>query len=176
MEISPVWLWISGIFFALGIVSTLATIALIVVIMRFFKNVQPTISSVATKVEGVTASVESLTNKVESITGKVECIADTVRGIADSAKGVADSAKGTVQSVGGKAQGLMENLTNTAENTIKQTEGSKLLNAVMIGLQVFNAVQAIRAQTQSQVDKNGKAEGKMTEHRGVEQSGSSSGS
>src|SRR5688572_5892676 len=167
MEISPVWLWISGIFFALGIVSTLATIALIVVIMRFFKNIQPTIASVATKVEGVTASVEGLTNKVEGITGKVEGIADTVRGIADSAKGVADSAKGTVQSVGGRAQGLMDNLTNTAESTIKQAEGSKMLNAVMIGLQIFNAIQAVRSQPQTKVDKNGQAEGKMTEHRGV---------
>jgi uncharacterized protein YoxC len=175
-EIPSYWFVMSAIFYGFGILMFLALIFLAFKMVQFLNNIQPSIANIATKVEGVTQTVESLSHKVEGITTKVEGIADTVKGIADSAKGVADSARGTVQNVGNQATGLVSNLTNTAENTIRKAEGSKILSYIMMGLQVFQAIQQMREHKNGQVDKNGSPAGTLPVRRGVEQPGSSSGS
>ena len=175
-EIPAIWFWLSGAFYAFGIIMFLVIAFLCVKVIGFLKNVQPSITNVAAKIETVTTTVNNLSHKVEGITGKVEGIADTVRGIADSAKDVADSAKGTVRSVGNKTQELVSNLSTRAEETLMHAKGSQVVNALMMGMQVYNAVQHMRQHKNGQVDNKGEPQGNIDEHRGVEQSGSSSGS
>jgi uncharacterized protein YoxC len=179
-QIPPWWFVLSGIFYVCGILMFLGLLVgawmLFQRIRQFLDKVQPSIANVATKVEGVTTTVENLSHKVEGITAKVEGIADSVKGIADSARGVADSAKGTVQRVGGRAENLVTNLSGKAEETMQSTRGSQVMTAVMMGIQVFNAIKHMREQKDGHVEKNGQVAGNIEEYRGVEQSGSSSGS
>ena len=175
-EIPAIWFWLSGAFYVFGIIMFVVLALLGLKVMQFLQNIQPSIASVAAKVETVTTTVNNLSHKVEGITGKVEGIADSVKGIADSARGVADTAKGTVQSVGNKTQELVSNLSTRAEETLMHAKGSQVVNALMMGMQVYNAVQHMRHHKNGQVEKKAEPQGTMDEHRGVEQSGSSSGS
>jgi uncharacterized protein YoxC len=188
MYVSEGWLWVSGIFFAVGTLSTLVmTIMLVMLIMRvkaLVDSLQPTLTNVATKIGDVSTTVQGLTHKVEGITEKVEGIADSVKGIAESAKGVADSARSTVQNVGSRAAGVVDNVAHSAEDTIRNAQGNKYFNYLMMGIQILNALRLMKegkdagskVKVKAHVDMDGQLEGKMPVDRGVEQSGSSSGS
>jgi uncharacterized protein YoxC len=172
-EIPFWWLILSAVFYVAGIAMFAGLLYLALTLRQVVLNLQPSISNISTKVEGVTTTLNALTHKVEGITEKVDGIADTVRGVADSAKSVADTARSTVESVGNRATQLVSNLTDRAEETLGQAEGSKFVNTVMMGFQVYNAIRHMREGKNGQVVK---AEGRIEVDRGVEQSGSSSGS
>ena len=94
VEIPMWWLVLTGIVAALSIVGVIFAIALIVVLMKAVREMQPRVASLMTRVEVVANKVESIGTQAESI--------------ADSAKGIAFAAESTVDRVAKKTRSALD--------------------------------------------------------------------
>jgi hypothetical protein len=94
VEIPLWWLVLTGIVAALSIVGVIFAIALITVLMKAVREMQPRVASLMTRVEVVANKVESIGTQAESI--------------ADSAKGIAFAAESTVDRVATKTRNALD--------------------------------------------------------------------
>jgi outer membrane murein-binding lipoprotein Lpp len=172
-EIPMWWLIASGVFFVLVAVFFLALCVMVGTLIKLVKNMEPKVSSLLTQVQGLVQKVESLTAKVE---------------------GIADSTKTTVDSVGGRAKsiaGTVEHVTAIAGKGFERF--APILGTVLAAVRLFGLYQDMRAKAATTKTAEEKAagadatnghssgnvdskQGKLMPRRGVEQSGSSSGS
>ncbi|MBA3725708.1 MAG: hypothetical protein H0W86_04455 [Armatimonadetes bacterium] len=100
IEIPIWWLVVTGIFAIVSIVAVLAQAALIVVLIKLVKDLQPRIGMIAGKVEAIADRVEGIAQRVESVS--------------QSAKGIAESARGTVQTLTGRAETVASKFQHVA--------------------------------------------------------------
>jgi len=86
----------------------MAQAALLVVLIRLIKDLQPRIGMIS--------------GKVEAIADRVEGIAERVESVSQSAKGIADSARGTVQTLTGRAESVASNFQHVASVSADSVE------------------------------------------------------
>ena len=180
-QIPEWWLIVTGLACLLFVVLMGALVFLLVTLIKVVKELQKPVASLIVQVNELVPSVKSLIVKVEELTVKVD--------------GIADSTRGTVDIVGAKAQGIattVDRVTTIVSQRLQQY--APVIGTVLTGIRLFNAFREYRTHARPKVRVKGSEhgtislevdsangeerpkKGKVNEHRGVEQSGSSSGS
>ena len=177
-EIPMWWLVLSSIFFALTALGFLGMAFAMLKMYQLVAGLIPTIQGVSAKVEDVSGQVSAIAHTVHGITQKVEQLTEKVHGIADSAKG-------QVETVGDRAKGLVTHLDQLATSSSGRFQAaSGWIAGAMTAYKLWKSWQETRAESRARsgrympvpVDTNGSHRDNDSLHRGVEQSGSSSGS
>lgn len=131
-EIPPIWLWVSGIYFA---IQTVFVFCLIIAVINLIKSIKE-----------ITPKVEALTEKVQSIGDKVEDLTDNV--------------KSTMEVVGVRAKsvaGSADMIAHTASRTFERF--SPVVVGILSAIKIFKAVQDFRSsQKHTNPEKKGAAE------------------
>jgi len=128
-EIPSLWLWVSGLFFLLGIIFFAATSVVLFKLLKMSEDLKP--------------RVESLTQRVETLMIKIDRVSDHV----DEAM---VSVKHSVDGVGGKAQGIMGSVESMAKGASSKFEGiTPILAGAMALYRLYMTVKAVRAQNQA---------------------------
>jgi len=128
-EIPTLWLWVSGIFFLIGILVFGATIVVLFKIVKMAEELKP--------------KVDSLTVKVEGLIVKLDKVADNV-------DETMISVKHSVEGVGGQAQGIMGSVETFTKAASSKFEGiSPIISGAMAAYKIFLAVKASRAQAKA---------------------------
>jgi sugar-specific transcriptional regulator TrmB len=147
-DMPTIWLWISGIFFFLGI---LVFFILGIVLLRF-----------SAQMNEVLESVKKTTKRLEDVTEKLET--------------TAASAKRTVDHVGTKARNVADGIEAVAMVSAQRFQMfSTLLTATSTVFKIMQMVKSSKAE-KTKVDKRALNKDNKDSNRGVEQPGSSSGS
>jgi uncharacterized protein YoxC len=164
-----------------------STIMHVVVILAFgamafamFKLVG-IVNELKTKVSNTVDTMEAKAKGfIDHVDVKTDALMARIEGVTDKLDEIAATAKGTVEDVSGRTRGLasrMEGVANTA--LVKFDKASPLIGTIVAGMKLYNmfiAMRAERASVKSEVDMNGRVRDNLPVRRGVEQSGSSSGS
>ena len=128
-EIPVLWLWISGIFFLLGIILFGTTLVVLYKILKMSEDLKP--------------RVESLTMRVETLMGKIDRVTDRV-------DETMLSVKESVDRVGGKAQGIMGSVESMAKGASTKFETiTPIIAGAMAAYRIFMAVKARHDQAKS---------------------------
>ncbi len=123
--IPVIWLWVSGLFFFVGIAVFAATLALLLKILKMAEELQP--------------KVDSLTTKVEVLLVKLDKVADRV-------EETMVSVKTTVDGVGGRATGIMGSVETFTRGTSTRLEGfAPIITGVMAAYKLFTVFKAARS-------------------------------
>jgi hypothetical protein len=83
MTVSPVWLWISGIYFIVQTVFTLGLLFALYKLVTIFRQLVPKIAAIGDKVHDIGSKVEDLTVSVKTTVDNVGGRAKSVAGSAD---------------------------------------------------------------------------------------------
>jgi len=125
-EIPSLWLWISGIFFLLGIGVLGVSVFVMLKVLKIAEEMKPKIDSVVTKVEALTVKIDALADK-----------ADTTL----------TSVKQSVDGVGGRANGIMGALETITLTVATKIEGlAPIVAGAMAAYRLFTSVKSHRAQ------------------------------
>lgn len=120
--IPDVWLWISGIFFLLGILALCVSLFVMLKVLKIAEEMKPKLDSVVTKVEELTLKLDS---------------------VADKADETLASVKQSVEGVGGKAQGILGAVEAITLAVATKFDGiAPLINGALAAYKIFNAVKA----------------------------------
>ena len=175
-ELPSWWLFLTGLAAVVIAIFFIVMCALLYQIAKFAKEVRAPVENLVEKVNDLVPEVKSLVQKVEALTVKVE--------------GIAESTRGTVDLVGDKAKGVagaVESIATIAATRFRAY--APILGAAMAGMRLYSMFVEARTKKGSvkvkatvspheashHHDGNSK-KGTILAHRGVEQSGSSSGS
>ena len=116
--IPVIWLWVSGLFFFVGIAVFAATLALLLKILKMAEELQP---------------------KVEVLVVKLDKVADRV-------EETMVSVKTTVDGVGGRATGIMGSVETFTRGTSTRLEGfAPIITGVMAAYKLFTVFKAARS-------------------------------
>ncbi len=179
-EIPNWWLLVTGIAAILFVVLIAVMAFLIMTLIKLVQDLQQPVTKLLDQVNDLVPEVKGLVVKVEALTEKVEAIAD--------------STKVTVDSVGEKTKAIaatVDGITAFASRQLQQY--APIIGSVLTGIRMFNAFREYKkSKPKVRVERtangslaleihaaDGEAQvkkGKVNKHRGVEQSGSSSGS
>jgi hypothetical protein len=142
------WLWVSGIFFGLGIVVLIAILAALVKLKQSVDEIVPALTKTVERLESATEKLEATVN----------------------------SAKKTVDHVGTKARNVADGIEAVALISAQRFQMfSTLLTATSTVFKLMQMVKSTKAD-KVQVDKKALKRDNKDSSRGVEQPGSSSGS
>lgn len=112
----PYWYFVLSAITLVIIAGTFTALCVLVFqLIKAVKQIQPQVSSLATKVN------DELLPQVKSLVTKVDTLTEKVTIVADNARIVSDTARGTVQALSGRANSMssaVESLTTVATNKL----------------------------------------------------------
>lgn len=118
MEIPSWWLYVSGAFFILGLISFAALTLLILRLLSIVNELKPRVDRISERVEAISAKVDSM----------------------------ADSAKGSVERVSNSTKGITQSIDSLVTGTTgKMQQITSILGVLMTGYQLFQQFQAMKA-------------------------------
>ena len=123
-EIPTLWLWVSGLFFLVGIVAFSATVVVLLKVLQMAEEMKPKVDSIATKVEALTVKLDSVADRVDE---------------------TMISVKHSVEGVGGKAQGIVGSVETMVTGVSSKLEGiTPIIAGAMAAYKIFLTVKAAR--------------------------------
>jgi len=102
-EIPSVWLWVSGIFFLLGIFLFVGAMIALYKMMQLAQEMKPKIETLAIKVEGLTDKLDKVADRVEETMTSVKLSVD---GFGGSAQGILGSVETFTKVASSKLEGI----------------------------------------------------------------------